>query len=45
MLNKGEYVGHEPAVEDNVNSDLPSHTQLDTHSINSVTIKKRWQNK
>ena len=40
MFNKGEYVGHlEPAIEDNVNSDLPSHAQLDTHSTNSFTIQ------
>ena len=40
-FNKGEYVGHlEPAIEDNVNSDLPSRCQLDTHSTNSVTIQK-----
>ena len=46
MFNKGEYVGHlEPAIEDNVNSDLPSHAQPDTHSTNSVTIQKGWQNK
>ena len=33
--------GHlEPAIEDNMNSDLPSHAQLDTHSTNSVTIQK-----
>ena len=31
MFNKGEYVRHlEPAIEDNVNSDLPSNAQLDT---------------
>ena len=42
MFNKGEYVGHlEPAIEDNVNSDLPSHAQPDTHSTNSVTIQKK----
>ena len=41
LFNKGEYVGHlEPAIEDNMNSDLPSHAQLDTHSTNSVTIQK-----
>ena len=40
-FNKGEYVKHlEPAIEDNVNSDLPSHAQPDTHSTNSVTIQK-----
>ena len=39
--NKGEYVRHlEPAIEDNVNSDLPFHAQLDTHSTSSVTIQK-----
>ena len=39
-FNKGEYVRHiEPAIEDNMNSDLPSHAQLDTHSTNSVTIQ------
>ena len=32
-FNKGEYVGFlEPAIEDSVNSDLPSHAQLDTQS-------------
>ena len=37
MFNKSEYVGHlEPAIEDNMDSDLPSHAQLDTHSMNSV---------
>ena len=40
-FNKGEYVGHlETAIEDNMNSDLPSHAQLDTHSTNSATIQK-----
>ena len=40
-FNKGEYVRHlEPAVEDNVNSDLPAHAQLDTQSTNNVTIQK-----
>ena len=37
-FNKGEYVGClEPAIDDNANSDLPSHAQLDTHSTHSVT--------
>ena len=41
MFNKGEYIGHlEPAIEDNVNSDLPSHAQPDTHSTNSVTTQR-----
>ena len=41
MFNKGDYVRHlEPAIEDNMNSDLPAHAQLDTHSMNSVTIPK-----
>ena len=40
MFNKGEYVGHlEPAIEDSVDSDPPSHTQLDAHSTNSVTTQ------
>ena len=39
-FNKGEYVGHlEPAIEDNEDSDLPFHTQPDTHSKNSVTTQ------
>ena len=38
-INKGEYVGHlGPAIEDNADSDLPSHAQQDTHS-NSVTAQ------
>ena len=41
MFNKGEYVRHlEPAIGDDVNSDLPPHAQLDMHSTNSVTIQK-----
>ena len=44
-FNKGEYAGHlEPAIEDNMNSELPFHVQPDTHSTNSVTIQKRRQN-
>ena len=40
-FNKGEYVRHlEPAIEDTMNSDLPSHVQPDTHSTNSVPIQK-----
>ena len=40
MFNKGEYVGHlEPAIEDSVNSDLPSHAQPDTHSTLNVTTQ------
>ena len=39
-FNKGEYVRHlEPATEDNMNSNLPSRAQPDTHSTNSVTIQ------
>ena len=39
-FNKGEYIGClEPAIEDSVNSDLPSHAQKVTHSTNSVTIQ------
>ena len=39
-FNKGEYVGHfEPSIEDNADSDLPSHAQQDTHSTNSVTTQ------
>ena len=35
MFNKGEYARHlEPAIEENVKSDLPAH------STNSVTIQK-----
>ena len=38
---KGEYVGHlESAMEDNVDNDLTSHAQLDTHSTNSVTTQQ-----
>ena len=40
-FNKGEYVGHlELAIEDNMNSDLPAHAQLDTLSTSNVTIQK-----
>ena len=40
-FNKGEYVGHlEPAIEDSVNSDLPSYAQPVTHSTNCVTIQR-----
>ena len=40
-FNKGEYVRHlEPAIEDNVSSNLLSHAQPDTHLTNSVTIQK-----
>ena len=40
MFNNGEYAGHlEPAIEDNVDSDLPSHVQVDTHSAKSVTTQ------
>ena len=40
-FNKGEYVGClEPAIEDIVNSDLPSHAQPDIHSTNSVTTQR-----
>ena len=40
-FNKGEYVGHlQLAIEDNMNSNLPSHAQPDVHSTNSVTIQK-----
>ena len=40
-FNKAKYVGHlEPAIENDVNSDLPSHAQQDTHLTNSVTMKK-----
>ena len=39
-FNKGEYVGHlELTIEDNMDSDLPSHAQQDTHSTNSVTTQ------
>ena len=38
MFNKGEYIGHlEPAIEDSMTSDITSHAQPDTHSINSVS--------
>ena len=41
MFNKGEYIGClEPAIEDSVNNDLPSHAQLDTHSTNNVTTQR-----
>ena len=40
-FNKGEYVGClEPAIEDSVNSDLPSHAQPGTRSTNSVTTQR-----
>ena len=40
IFNKGEYVGYlEPAIEDHMDSDLPSHAQPDTHSTNSVTTQ------
>ena len=39
-FNKGEHIGClEPAMEDSVNSDLPSHNQQNTHSTNSVTTE------
>ena len=41
MFNKGEYIGClGPAVQDSVNSDLPSHNQQVTHSTNSVTTQR-----
>ena len=41
MFNKGEYIGHlEPATADSMNSDLPSHAQQITHSMNSVTTQR-----
>ena len=41
MFNKGECIGClEPAMEDSVNSDLPSHDQQVTHSTNSVTTQR-----
>ena len=40
-FNKGEYIGWlEPAIEDNVNSDLPSQDQQVTHSTNSLTTQR-----
>ena len=40
MFNKGEYTGClEPATEDSVNDDFPSHDQQLTHSTNSVTTQ------
>ena len=40
-FDKGEYVGDlEPAIENDINSDLPSHAQQDTHPTNSVTIQE-----
>ena len=40
-INKGEYIGHlEPAIEGSLDSGLPSHAQLDTHSTNSVTTQR-----
>ena len=40
-FNKGEYIGHlEPAIEDSGNSDLPSHDQQVSYSINSVTTQR-----
>ena len=41
MFNKREYIGCiEPAIEDSVNSDLPSHNQQVTHSTNSATTQR-----
>ena len=41
MFNKGKYIGHlEPAIEENANSDLPSHAQQVIHSTNSVTTQR-----
>ena len=40
-FNKGECVGClEPAMEDSVNSDLPSHAQPNTHPSNNVTTQR-----
>ena len=40
-FNKGDYAGHlEPAIENNADSDLPSHAQPDTHLTNSVTTQQ-----
>ena len=40
-FNKGEYVGClEPAIKDSANSDLPSHAQQVTHSVNSVITQR-----
>ena len=40
-FNKGEYIGYlEPAIENSVNSDLPSLNQHITHSTNSVTTQR-----
>ena len=40
-VNKGGYVGClEPAIEDSVTSDIPSHAQPDNHSTNSVTTQQ-----
>ena len=45
-FNKGEYIEClEPAIEDNMTSDIHTQGQPDTHSTNSVTFKKWWQNK
>ena len=39
-FNKRECVGHlEPAIEDSMDSDPPSHAPLNTHSTNSVTTQ------
>ena len=39
-FNTGEYIGClEPAIEDSMNSDLPSHDQQVTHLTNSVTTQ------
>ena len=41
VFNKGEYIGHlEPAIEDSASSDLPSHAQQVTDSMNSVTTQR-----
>ena len=40
-FNKGEYIGClEPATEDSVTNDIPSHAETDTHSRNSVTTQR-----
>ena len=41
MFKNGEYVGHlEPAIDDSVDSDLPSHAQPDTHSAHNVITQQ-----
>ena len=45
-FNKGEYIRClEPTIEDSVTDDMCTQGQPYTHSTNSVTLHKWWQNK